>query len=111
MSMKTLLNVLTIFSLGTLTGCDYIEKASLIDDLAKQQELQKSKIEELEKQQEQYKNKAELFEKQQNNITNSTSMGSTARESAPNTYCQSLLYLPKKLYMAMATVAFFAEPK
>ena len=44
MSMKTLLNVLTIFSLGTLTGCDYIEKASLIDDLAKQQELQKSKI-------------------------------------------------------------------
>ncbi|HHR5202347.1 TPA: hypothetical protein ACS6CU_004039, partial [Escherichia coli] len=58
--------------LGTLTGCDYIEKASLIDDLAKQQELQKSKIEELEKQQEQYKNKAELFEKQQNNITNST---------------------------------------
>ncbi|HFL9838743.1 TPA: hypothetical protein ACG53Z_003009, partial [Escherichia coli] len=50
----------------------YIEKASLIDDLAKQQELQKSKIEELEKQQEQYKNKAELFEKQQNNITNST---------------------------------------
>ncbi|WP_196234261.1 DUF3251 domain-containing protein, partial [Escherichia coli] len=54
------------------TGCDYIEKASLIDDLAKQQELQKSKIEELEKQQEQYKNKAELFEKQQNNITNST---------------------------------------
>ncbi|HDH7673003.1 TPA: hypothetical protein ACG7I4_002973, partial [Escherichia coli] len=48
------------------------EKASLIDDLAKQQELQKSKIEELEKQQEQYKNKAELFEKQQNNITNST---------------------------------------
>ena len=72
MSMKTLLNVLTIFSLGTLTGCDYIEKASLIDDLAKQQELQKSKIEELEKQQEQYKNKAELFEKQQNNITNST---------------------------------------
>nr|HEK5462950.1 DUF3251 domain-containing protein [Escherichia coli] len=56
----------------TLTGCDYIEKASLIDDLAKQQELQKSKIEELEKQQEQYKNKAELFEKQQNNITNST---------------------------------------
>ncbi|HBB7375946.1 TPA: hypothetical protein ACGK2B_003753, partial [Escherichia coli] len=52
--------------------CDYIEKASLIDDLAKQQELQKSKIEELEKQQEQYKNKAELFEKQQNNITNST---------------------------------------
>ena len=35
MSMKTLLNVLTIFSLGTLTGCDYIEKASLIDDLAK----------------------------------------------------------------------------
>lgn len=72
MSMKTLLNVLTIFSLGTSTGCDYIEKASLIDDLAKQQELQKSKIEELEKQQEQYKNKAELFEKQQNNITNST---------------------------------------
>ena len=43
MSMKTLLNVLTIFSLGTLTGCDYIEKAILIDDLAKQQELQKSK--------------------------------------------------------------------
>mgnify|MGYP000007742354 FL=1 len=49
-----------------------LKKASLIDDLAKQQELQKSKIEELEKQQEQYKNKAELFEKQQNNITNST---------------------------------------
>ncbi len=41
MSMKTLLNVLTIFSLGTLTGCDYIEKASLIDNLAEQQELRK----------------------------------------------------------------------
>ncbi|EFK3042876.1 TPA: DUF3251 domain-containing protein [Escherichia coli] len=72
MNIKTLLKVLTIFSLCTLTGCDYIEKASLIDDLAKQQELQKSKIEALEKQQEQYKHRAELFEKQQNNITNST---------------------------------------
>ncbi|EFB2836211.1 DUF3251 domain-containing protein [Escherichia marmotae] len=69
---KTLLNVLTILSFCTLTGCDYIAKANLIDDLTKQQELQKSKIEALEKQQEQYNHKIELFEKQQNNITNST---------------------------------------
>ena len=55
---KTLLNVLTILSFCALTGCDYIEKANLIDDLTKQQELQKSKI--------------EALEKQQNNITNST---------------------------------------
>lgn len=69
---KTLLNVLTILSFCALTGCDYIEKANLIDDLTKQQELQKSKIEALEKQQEQYNHKIELFEKQQNNITSST---------------------------------------
>ena len=34
-----------------LIGCDYIEKASKVDDLVTQQELQKSKIEALEKQQ------------------------------------------------------------
>lgn len=72
MSMKTLLNVLTIFSLGTLTGCDYIEKSESDRWSCQTARVAKSKIEELEKQQEQYKNKAELFEKQQNNITNST---------------------------------------
>ncbi|MCV5132468.1 hypothetical protein OFL98_27675, partial [Escherichia coli] len=54
------------------TGCDYIGKAKLIDDLSKQQELQKSKIEQLEKQQEQDKRKIELFEKQQTAIISST---------------------------------------
>ncbi|HBN1997967.1 TPA: hypothetical protein L1311_002125 [Escherichia coli] len=58
--------------LWVLTGCDYIEKANLIDDLAKQQELQKSKIEILEKQQEQYKRKIEIIENQQINIANTT---------------------------------------
>ena len=72
MNIKTLLNVLTISSLWALTGCDYIEKSHLIDDLVKQQELQKSKVEQLERQQAQYKQKIELIEKQQITITNST---------------------------------------
>ena len=72
MNIKTLLNVLTISSLWALTGCDYIEKSHLIDDLVKQQELQKSKVEQLERQQAQYKQKIELLEKQQITITNST---------------------------------------
>lgn len=45
---KTLLSVLMILQLCLLTGCDYIEKASKVDDLVTQQELQKSKIEALE---------------------------------------------------------------
>lgn len=49
---KTLLSVLIIVPLCLLAGCDYIEKASKVDDLVTQQELQKSKIEALEKQQE-----------------------------------------------------------
>ncbi|HHO9727632.1 TPA: hypothetical protein ACRZGX_002651 [Escherichia coli] len=71
---KTLLSVLIISSSGILTGCDYIEKVKLIDGLAKQQELQKSKIEQLEKQQQQDKRKIELFEKQQTTIISSTKM-------------------------------------
>ena len=70
---NTVKRVNDICNFAILVGCDYIEKASKVDDLVTQQELQKSKIEELEKQQEQYnKYKTELFEKQQNNITNST---------------------------------------
>ena len=69
---KILLSVLMISPLCMLTGCDYIGKAKLIDDLSKQQELQKSKIEQLEKQQEQDKRKIELFEKQQTAIISST---------------------------------------
>lgn len=46
---KTLLSVLMILQLCLLV--DYIEKASKVDDLVTQQELQKSKIEALEKQQ------------------------------------------------------------
>lgn len=41
---KTLLSVLMILQLCLLVGCDYIEKASKVDDLVTQQELQKSKI-------------------------------------------------------------------
>ncbi|MGS2793802.1 hypothetical protein ACU6R3_19670 [Escherichia coli] len=67
-----LLSVLALVSLYTLTGCDYVEKTKLIDDLTKQQELQKNRIDALEKQQEQYINKTELIEKQQNIITGST---------------------------------------
>lgn len=67
-----LLSVLALVSLCTLTGCDYVEKTKLIDDLTKQQELQKNRIDALEKQQEQYINKTELIEKQQNIITGST---------------------------------------
>ena len=69
---KTLLSVLIISLSGILTGCDYIEKVKLVNDLAKQQELQKSKIEQLEKQQQQDKRKIELFEKQQTTIISST---------------------------------------
>lgn len=38
---KTLLSVLMILQLCLLVGCDYIEKASKVDDLVTQQELQK----------------------------------------------------------------------
>ncbi|EMG4786490.1 TPA: DUF3251 domain-containing protein [Escherichia coli] len=69
---KALLSMFITLPLWVLTGCDYIEKANLIDDLAKQQELQKSKIEILEKQQEQYKRKIEFIENQQINIANTT---------------------------------------
>lgn len=69
---KTLLSVLMILQLCLLVGCDYIEKASKVDDLVTQQELQKSKIEALEKQQELDKRKIEHFEKQQTTIINST---------------------------------------
>ncbi|WP_420900567.1 hypothetical protein [Escherichia coli] len=69
---KTLLSVLIISLSGILTGCDYIEKVKLVDDLAKQQELQKSKIEQLEKQQQHDKRKIEIFEKQQTIIISST---------------------------------------
>ena len=72
MNYKAFLNAIVISAVCSLTGCDYIEKANLIDDLAKQQEQQKSKIEALEKQQQQYKSKLELFEKQQITILNST---------------------------------------
>lgn len=69
---KALLSMFITLPLWVLTGCDYIEKANLIDDLAKQQELQKSKIEIFEKQQEQYKRKIEFIENQQINIANTT---------------------------------------
>ncbi|EFB9745575.1 DUF3251 domain-containing protein [Escherichia coli] len=69
---KTLLSVLMILQLCLLVGCDYIEKASKVDDLVTQQELQKSKIEALEKQQELDNRKIEHFEKQQTTIINST---------------------------------------
>ncbi len=41
---KTLLSVLMILQLCLLVGCDYIEKASKVDDLVTQQELQKAKL-------------------------------------------------------------------
>lgn len=69
---KTLLSVLMILPLCLLVGCDYIEKASKVDDLVTQQESQKSKIEALEKQQELDKRKMEYLEKQQTTIINST---------------------------------------
>ncbi|EIV7051709.1 DUF3251 domain-containing protein [Escherichia coli] len=68
---KALLSMLITLPLWVLTGY-YIEKANLIDDLVKQQELQKSKIEILEKEQEQYKRKIEIIENQQINIANTT---------------------------------------
>ncbi len=41
---KTLLSALIIVPLCLLAGCDYIEKASKVDDLVTQQELQKAKL-------------------------------------------------------------------
>lgn len=41
---KTLLSVLIIVPLCLLAGCDYIEKASKVDELVTQQELQKAKL-------------------------------------------------------------------
>ncbi|CAH6636330.1 DUF3251 domain-containing protein [Pseudocitrobacter vendiensis] len=62
---RALLRVLFTFFLVASTGCDYVEKTTLINDLAKQQEQQKNQIAAIEKQQEQYKNKIEIIEKQQ----------------------------------------------
>ena len=41
---KTLLSVLIIVPLCLLAGCDYIEKASKVDELVTQQELKKAKL-------------------------------------------------------------------
>lgn len=62
---RALLRVSFTFFLVASTGCDYVEKTTLINDLAKQQEQQKNQIAAIEKQQEQYKNKIEIIEKQQ----------------------------------------------
>lgn len=41
---KTLLSVLMILQLCLLVGCDYIEKASKVDDLVTQQSCKKAKL-------------------------------------------------------------------
>ncbi|WP_266118898.1 DUF3251 domain-containing protein [Escherichia albertii] len=62
-----LLRGLIVSLLSTLTGCDYIEKIKIIDELTKQQEQQNEKI--------------ALLEKQQVNIINSTKMLATVIKS------------------------------
>lgn len=67
-----LLSVLALLSLGTLTGCDYLDKIRLVDDLSKQQEEQKNKIALLEEQQAQQKSRIDAIEKHQTSVINGT---------------------------------------
>ncbi len=62
-----LLRGLIVSLLSSLTGCDYIEKIKIIDELTKQQEQQNEKI--------------ALLEKQQVNVINSTKMLATVIKS------------------------------
>lgn len=66
---KILFYLLALSSVYTLSGCDYIDKNRLVDELQQQQEKQNVRLEHLEKQQ---KSSIEVIEKQQQAIINST---------------------------------------
>ncbi|EFK3895635.1 hypothetical protein A8502_004397 [Escherichia coli] len=48
-----LISVMAASTMLVLSGCDYVEKTKVVDELTKQQEEQKARIDQLEKQLEQ----------------------------------------------------------
>ncbi|EGN4564326.1 hypothetical protein IH232_004654, partial [Salmonella enterica subsp. enterica serovar Derby] len=50
---KLFISVLAASTILVLSGCDYVEKTKVVDELTKQQEEQKARIDQLEKQLEQ----------------------------------------------------------
>lgn len=50
---KLFISVLAASTILVLSGCDYVEKTKVVDELTKQQEEKKARIDQLEKQLEQ----------------------------------------------------------
>lgn len=71
---KLFISVLAASTILVLSGCDYVEKTKVVDELTKQQEEQKARIDQLEKQLEQQDKKTNNIEKQNLSAINSTKM-------------------------------------
>lgn len=69
---KLLISVLAASTILMLSGCDYVEKNKVVDELTKQQEEQKARIDQLEKRLEQETKKTNTIEKQSISLINST---------------------------------------
>lgn len=67
-----LISVMAASTMLVLSGCDYVEKTKVVDELTKQQEEQKARIDQLEKQLEQQGQKTSTIEKQNISVINST---------------------------------------
>lgn len=67
-----LISVMAASTMLVLSGCDYVEKTKVVDELTKQQEEQKARIDQLEKQLEQQDKKTSTIEKQNISVINST---------------------------------------
>ena len=59
---KLLISVLAASTILMLSGCDYVEKTKVVDELTKQQEEQKARIDQLEKRLEQETKKTNTIE-------------------------------------------------
>ncbi|EHR9387752.1 hypothetical protein KUR65_003132 [Escherichia coli] len=71
---KLLISVLAASTILMLSGCDYVEKNKVVDELTKQQEEQKARIDQLEKRLEQETKKTNTIEKQSISLINSTKL-------------------------------------
>ncbi|MBS5156848.1 MAG: DUF3251 domain-containing protein [Escherichia coli] len=69
---KFFTGVMAASTMLVLSGCDYVEKTKVVDELTKQQEEQKARIDQLEKQLEQQHKKIGTIEKQNISVINST---------------------------------------
>ena len=69
---KFFTGVMAASTMLVLSGCDYVEKTKVVDELTKQQEEQKARIDQLEKQLEQQDKKIGTIEKQNISVISST---------------------------------------